>query len=75
MLKLSALNFLQWPIYIINSVNKKKKQNYHVRVIMLVIHFKQHCVLNIICSHSKLNEKMLSLSSSVQRLSSEYVMA
>ena len=25
MLKLSALNFLQWPIYIINSVNKKKK--------------------------------------------------
>ena len=74
MLKLSALNFLQWPIYIINSVNKKKK-NYHVIVIMLVIHFKQHCVLNIICSHSKLNEKMLSLSSSVQRLSSEYVMA
>ena len=74
MLKPSALNFLQWPIYIINSVNKKTKQNYHVRVIMLVIHFKQHCVLNIICSHSKLNEKMLSLSSSVQRLSSEYIM-
>ena len=26
MLKPSALNFLQWPIYIINSVNKKKKK-------------------------------------------------
>ena len=26
MLKLSALNFLQWPIYIINSVNKKKNK-------------------------------------------------
>ena len=31
MLKLSALNFLQWPIYIINSVNKKKKK----KIIML----------------------------------------
>ena len=26
MLKLSALSFLQWPIYIINSVIKKKKK-------------------------------------------------
>ena len=32
MLKLSALNFLQWPIYIINSVNKKKNKN---KIIML----------------------------------------
>ena len=31
MLKLSALNFLQWPIYIINSVNKNKKN----KIIML----------------------------------------
>ena len=31
MLKLSALSFLQWPIYIINSVNNKKKK----KIIML----------------------------------------